>query len=114
MKKIASNPNRMNRVYSPGGCGCAVLMVPVLAVGFAVMTVLASLAFVALALLAMAIGVSVWLYRAREQRCTAGKKNTGWIVFLVIAYVLSIAYLLFFAYCFGLFDPLASMANQAI
>ena len=111
MKNAISNTGY---VYSPGGCGCAVLMVPVLAAGIAVMTVLASLAFVALALLIVAIGVSIWLYCARERRRAAGKKDTGWAIFLVIAYVLSIGYLLFFAYCFGLFDPLASMANQPL
>ena len=111
MKKIASTSTHL---YSPGGCGCAVLMVPFLAMGIAVMTVLASLAFVAFALLAAAIAVSIWLYRTREQRRAAGKKNTGWAVFLVIAYVLSLGYLLLFAYCFGLFDPLVTTTDQML
>lgn len=111
MKKIASTSTRM---YSPGGCGCAVLMVPFLAAGIAVMTVLASLAFVALVLLTAAIAVSIWLYRSREQRRAVGKKNAGWVVFLAIAYVLSIGYLLFFAYCFGLFDPLVTTTDQML
>ena len=42
------------------------------------------------------IGVTIWLYRSREQRRADGKTNVGWIAFLVIAYLLSISYLTFF------------------
>ena len=60
------------------------------------MFALAGLAAAALVLLIVAIGVTIWLYRSREQRCAEGKTNVGWIVFLVIAYMLSISYLAFF------------------
>ena len=60
------------------------------------MFALAGLAAAALVLLIVAIGVTIWLYRCREQRRTDGKTNVGWIVFLVIAYLLSISYLAFF------------------
>lgn len=59
------------------------------------MFALAGLAAAALVLLIVAIGVTIWLYRCREQRRTDGKTNVGWIVFLVIAYLLSISYLAF-------------------
>ena len=87
---------RPNAVYSPGGCGCALLMLPVLAVGVGMMLVLAGFAVAALVLLVVAVGITVWLWRSRDARRAAGKSNTGWIVFLVIAYVLSVPYLLFF------------------
>lgn len=50
----------------------------------------------ALVLLIVAIGVTIWLYRSREQRRAEGKTNVGWTIFLVIAYLLSISYLAFF------------------
>lgn len=87
---------RARAVYSPGGCGCAVLMLPVLAIGIGMMAALAGLAFLALVLLAIAIGITIWLWRAREQRRTAGKSNAGWVVFLVLAYLPSVPYLIFF------------------
>ena len=60
------------------------------------MFALAGLAAAALVLLIIAIGVTIWLYRCREQRRADGKTNVGWVAFLVIAYPLSISYLLFF------------------
>ena len=60
------------------------------------MFALAGLAAVALVLLIAAIGVTIWLYRCRKQRRADGKTNVGWIVFLAIAYLLSISYLAFF------------------
>lgn len=66
---------RQTAVYSPGGCGCGLLLLPVIAV---------------------AIGVTIWLCRNRERRRIDGKTNVGWVVFLVIAYPLSVSYLVFF------------------
>lgn len=60
------------------------------------MFALAGLAAAALVLLIVAIGMTIWLYRSREQRRADGKTNVGWIVFLVVAYLLSISYLAFF------------------
>lgn len=60
------------------------------------MFALAGLAAAALVLLIVAIGVTIWLCRNREQRRADGKTDVGWIVFLVTAYLLSIGYLVFF------------------
>lgn len=60
------------------------------------MFALAGLAAAALVLFITAIGVTIWLYRSREQRRADGKTNVGWIAFLAIAYLLSIGYLAFF------------------
>lgn len=84
---------RQSAVYSPGGCGCGLLLLPVIAVGIGVMFVLAGLATAALVLFIAAIGVTIWLYRSREQRRADGKTNVGWVVFLIIAYLLSASYL---------------------
>ena len=87
---------RQTAVYSPGGCGCGLPLLPVIAVSIGVMFVLAGLAAVALVLLIVAIGVTIWLCRNRERRRVDGKTNVGWVVFLVIAYPLSVSYLMFF------------------
>ena len=87
---------RQSAAYSPGGCGCGLLLLPVIAVSIGVMFALAGLAAAALVLLIIAIGVTIWLYRCREQRRADDKTNVGWVAFLVIAYPLSISYLLFF------------------
>lgn len=87
---------RQSAAYSSGGCGCGLLLLPVVAVGIGVMFALAGLAAAALVLLIVTIGVTIWLYRSREQRRDNGKSNVGWIIFLVIAYLLSISYLVFF------------------
>ncbi len=87
---------RLSAVYSPGGCGCGLLLLPVIAVSIGVMFALAGLAAAALVLLIVAVGVTIWLCRSREQRRADGKANAGWVVFLVIAYLLSVSYLVFF------------------
>lgn len=87
---------RQSAVYSPGGCGCGLLLLPVIAVSIGVMFALAGVAAAALVLLIATIGVTVWLCRSREQRRADGKTNVGWVVFLIIAYLLSISYLVFF------------------
>lgn len=87
---------RQPAVYSPGGCGCGLLLLPVIAVSIGVMFVLAGLAAATLVLLIVAIGVTIWLCRNRERRRADGKTNVGWVVFPVIAYPLSVSYLVFF------------------
>ncbi len=87
---------RQSAVYSPGGCGCGLLLLPVIAVSIGVMFALAGLVAAALVLFITAIGVTIWLCRNREQRRADGKTNVGWVVFLIIAYLLSASYLVFF------------------
>lgn len=52
---------RQSAVYSPGGCGCGLLLLPVIAVSIGVMFALAGLAAAALVLFITAIGVTIWL-----------------------------------------------------
>lgn len=93
---VAMRRRRQPAVYSPGGCGCGLLLLPVIAVSIGVMFALAGLAAAALVLLIVAIGVTIWLCHNRERRRADGKTNVGWVVFLVIAYPLSVSYLVFF------------------
>ena len=72
------------------------LLLPVIAVSIGVMFAFAGLAAAALVLLIVAIGVTIWLCRNREQRRADGKTNVGWVVFPVTAYPLSVSYLVFF------------------
>lgn len=72
------------------------LLLPVIAVSIGVTFALAGLAAAALVLLIVVIGVTIWLCRNRERRRADGKTNVGWVVFLVIAYPLSVSYLVFF------------------
>lgn len=92
----AMRRRRQSAVYSPGGCGCGLLLLPVIAVSIGVMFALAGLAAAALVLFITAIGVTIWLCLNREQRRVDGKTNVGWVVFLIIAYLLSASYLVFF------------------
>ena len=73
------------------------LLLPVIAVSVGVMFALAGLAAAALVLFITALFVTIWLCRNREQRRVDGKTNVGWVVFLIIAYPLSVSYLVFFA-----------------
>ena len=87
---------RQSVVYSPGGCGCGLLLLPVIAVSIGVMFALAGLAAAAQKQLIVAIGVTIWLCRNREQRRADGNTNVGWVFFLIIAYLLSVSYLVLF------------------
>jgi len=59
------------------------LLLPVIAVSIGVMFALAGLAAAALVLLIVAIGVTIWLCRNREQRRADGNNNVGWGAFLL-------------------------------
>ena len=87
---------RQTAVYSPGGCGCGLLLIPVIVVSGGLMFVLAELAAAAGGVVIGAVGGAIWLCRNREQRRADGKTNVGWTIFLVVAYLLSISYLAFF------------------
>jgi len=90
---VTMERRRQSAVYSPGGCGCGLLLLPVIAVSIGVMFALAAAALV---LFITAIGVTIWLCRNRERRRADGKTNVGWVIFLIIAYLLSVSYLVFF------------------
>ena len=79
------------RVYSPGGCGCALLMFPVVAAGAGIALALSGVALMAAVCLIIAVGITA--NRRREQ----GKTLGGWIIIPAVAlYAVSIPYLLFF------------------
>lgn len=82
------------RLYSPGGCGCALLMAPVMAVGLGLAALSLSLAILALAALIGAIALTV--HEVKRARSGA-KPRTGFVVAAVVLYLLSLPYIIFFA-----------------
>lgn len=53
------------RVYSPGGCGCALLMFPVVAAGAGIALALSGVALMAAVCLIIAVGITVFSQRQR-------------------------------------------------
>jgi len=81
------------RLYSPGGCGCALLMVPVMAaaMGLAVL----SLGMAALAVGGLAIAVALTVLEVRRARGGASVRP-GFAVAAGALYLASVPYLVFF------------------
>ena len=71
------------RVYSPGGCGCALLM-------------FSGVALMAAVCLIIAVGITVYFAATANRRREQGKTLGGWIIIPVALYAVSIPYLLFF------------------
>ena len=78
------------RVYSPGGCGCALLMFPVVAAGAGIALALSGVALI------IAVGITVFFAATANRRREQGKTLGGWIIIPVALYAVSIPYLLFF------------------
>ena len=81
------------RLYSPGGCGCALLLAPVMAaaVGLAAL----SLGMAALAIGGLAIAVVLTVREVRRARGGAGVRP-GFAVAAGALYLASVPYLMFF------------------
>lgn len=84
------------RVYSPGGCGCALLMFPVVAAGAGIALALTGAALLAAVFLIAAIGFTVYFAATASRRQEQGKTIGGWIAIPIVLYAVSIPYLLFF------------------
>lgn len=84
------------RVYSPGGCGCALLMFPVVAAGAGIALALSGVALMAAVCLIIAVGITVYFAATANRRREQGKTLGGWIIIPVALYAVSIPYLLFF------------------
>ncbi len=81
------------RVYSPGGCGCALLMAPVMAaaVGLAAL----SLGMAALAVIGLVAAVALTVREVRRARDGSGVR-TGFAIAAGVLYLVSVPYLMFF------------------
>lgn len=77
-------------LYSPGGCGCALLMAPVMAasIGLAML----SLGIAALALAGLVAAVVLTVHEARRARSGAGAR-AGLVAVAVVLYLLCVPYL---------------------
>lgn len=78
------------RVYSPGGCGCALLMAPVVAAGIGLAALSLGLAF--LALIALIAAIVLTVREVKRTRSGAGAR-TGFVIAATVLYVLSLPYL---------------------
>ena len=78
------------RVYSPGGCGCALLMAPVVAAGIGLAAL--SLGLALLALIALIAAIVLTVREIKRARSGAGAR-TGFVIAATVLYVLSLPYL---------------------
>ena len=78
------------RVYSPGGCGCDLLMAPVVAAGIGLAAL--SLGLALLALIALIAAIVLTVREIKRTRSGAGAR-TGFVIAATVLYVLSLPYL---------------------
>lgn len=78
------------RVYSPGSCGCALLMAPVVAAGIGLAAL--SLGLALLALIALTAAIVLTVREIKRTRSGAGAR-TGFVIAATVLYVLSLPYL---------------------
>lgn len=83
------------RVYSPGGCGCALLMAPVVAAGIGLAALSLGLAF--LALIALIAAIVLTVREIKRTRSGAGAR-TGFVIAATVLYALSLPYLGLFSW----------------
>lgn len=81
------------RLYSPGGCGCALLIAPVMAAAMGLAAF--SLGMAALAVGGLALAVALTVREVRRARGGAGVR-TGFAVAAGALYLASVPYLVFF------------------
>ena len=81
------------RLYSPGGCGCALLMAPVMAAAMGLAAL--SLGMAALAVGGLAVAVALTVREVRRARGGAGIRP-GFAVAAGALYLASVPYLVFF------------------
>lgn len=81
------------RLYGPGGCGCALLMAPVMAAAVGLAALSLGMAALAVGGLAIAVALTVReVRRARGGSCV----RTGFAIAAGVLYLASVPYLVFF------------------
>lgn len=86
-------PGASRRLYSPGGCGCALLMAPVMAAAIGLAAF--SLGMAVLALLGFVFAVILTVREVRRSR-SGEPVRRGFEIAAAVLYVLSVPYLMFF------------------
>lgn len=81
------------RAYSPGGCGCALLMAPVMAAAMGLAAL--SLGMAALAVIGLVAAVVLTVREVRRARGGSGVR-TGFAIAAGVLYLVSVPYLMFF------------------
>lgn len=87
---------RRTRLQPPGGCGCALLMFPVVAAGAGIALALSGVALMAAVCLIIAVGITVYFAATANRRREQGKTLGGWTIIPVALYAVSIPYHFFF------------------
>lgn len=82
-------------LYSPGGCGRALLMAPVMALSVGIALMLMGMAVLAVVVLVAAIVLTV---RELRRASDGSPARTGMIALISVLYLLSVPYLVFFAW----------------
>lgn len=83
------------RLYGPGGCGCALLMAPVMALSVGIALMLMGMAVLAVVALVVAFVLTV---RELRRASDGSPARTGMIALISALYLLSVPYLVFFAW----------------
>lgn len=86
-------PCTSGRLYSPSGCGCALLMAPVMAAAMGLAAL--SLGFAALAVAGLVLAIILTVREVRRVRGGACARP-GFAVAAGVLYLLSVPYLMFF------------------
>ena len=81
------------RLYGPGGCGCALLMAPVMAAAMGLAAL--SLGMAALAVIGLVAAVALTVHEVRRARGGSGVR-TGFAIAAGVLYLVSVPYLVFF------------------
>lgn len=81
------------RLYSPGGCGCALLMAPVMAAAMGLAAL--SLGMAALAVIGLVAAVALTVREVRRAR-GGSCVRTGFAIAAGVLYLVSVPYLMFF------------------
>lgn len=93
------------RLYSPGGCGCALVLAPLLALSIGLLLAMVGYALASVAMLAGAVAITVRLHRKRPEREAAGRGPGAWPLVAGALYLLSVPYLIFFIWFLFLSSP---------
>lgn len=98
--KLNHSNDNCSRMYSPGGCSCGLLMLPVVVVSLGVFIAMVGYALASVVMLILAIALTVHYVRTKEQRALTGKDLGPRPLFVALLYALSVPYLVFFAWLF--------------
>ena len=93
------------RLYSPGGCGCALVLAPLLALSIGLLLAMVGYTLASVAMLAGAVAITGRLHRKRPEREAAGRGPGAWPLVAGALSLLSVPSLIFFIWFLFLSSP---------